>query len=75
MTKKKNNPAFFLDMPFSEVLERYAGTNKEELDDVLERGRAKKPPGSKRKHKPSGGPIQSKSVVNLRDRRMTKRNG
>ena len=73
MKKKKNNPAFFLTMPFGEALERFIGTNKKELDVLMDKGRAKKPPGRKKKtkRKPPEGISQS-NVVRLRDRRKPK---
>jgi hypothetical protein len=41
------------------------------VDALIKRGKQKKPPGSKRK--PSGDSSQSESVVDLRRRRMRKR--
>jgi hypothetical protein len=60
---------FKLDMDPDEALERFIGTNPKEVDANIARSKKKKPPGSK---KPSGG-RQPESVVDLRRRRMRKR--
>jgi hypothetical protein len=65
-------PPFRLDMDPDEFLQRVIRTKPEEVDAVIDRGKGKKPPGGKRK--PSGGTSQSESVVDLRRRRMRKRN-
>jgi hypothetical protein len=62
-----------LDMDPDEFLERAIRTKPSEVDALIERGKKKKSPGSKRAHKPSGGTSQSESVVDLRRRRMRKR--
>lgn len=72
MKKKKNNPAFFLAMPFGEALERFLGTDKKELNVLMEKGRAKKEPGGKKKRKPPGTKKQVTNVVRLGDRRKPK---
>jgi hypothetical protein len=61
-----------LDMPFAEALERYAGTNPDEMHANIKRAKKKKPPGG-RKRKPSGDAV-AQNVVSLRDRRIRKRN-
>jgi hypothetical protein len=63
---------FRLDMDPDEFLERAIRTNPVEVDELTKRGKKRKPPGTKRKA--SGGTSQSESVVNLRHKRMTKRN-
>ena len=63
-----------IDMGFDEALERFAQTKATEVDALIKRGKKAKPPGSKKKRKPSGGSAQSETVVSLRDRRMRKRN-
>ncbi len=62
-----------IDMGFDEALERFIGTKPSEVDALIERGKTKKPPGTKRARKASGGTSQSESVVDLRRRRMRKR--
>lgn len=63
-----------LDMDPDEFLERAIRTKPSEVEALMERGKQKKPPGAKRGRKPSGGGSQSESVVELRNRRMRKRN-
>lgn len=60
-----------LDMPFSEALERFAGVDPKEMQANIKRAKKKKPPGGA---KPSGGQIKGENVVELRQRRMRKRN-
>jgi hypothetical protein len=62
---------FRLDMDPDEFLARAIRTKPSEVDALIKRGKQKKPPGSKRK--PSGDSSQSESVVDLRRRRMRKR--
>jgi hypothetical protein len=64
---------FRLDMDPDEFLERAIRTEPSEVEALIKRGKGKKPPGSKRARKPSGGTSQSESVVDLRRRRMRKR--
>lgn len=75
MTKKpkKIEPPFGLDMPFDEALERFMKTDPKEVEASIARSKQKKPPGSKKK-KPSGGAVDQRNVVSLRDRRIAKRN-
>jgi hypothetical protein len=61
-----------IDMGFDEALERFIRTKPSEVEAAIKQGKKRKPPGSKRKRKVSGG--SSQSVVDLRHRRMTKRN-
>lgn len=74
---RKPLPPFWLDMDPDEALERFAGTDPQEVEQLIARSKGKKPkkpkqtPGSK---KPSGVPVKSQSVVSLRDRRTAKRN-
>ena len=72
MAKGAKRP-FRLDMDPDEFLERAIRTDPREVGALIERGKQKKPPGSKRARKPSGGTSQSESVVDLRRRRMRKR--
>lgn len=76
MTKKKPpktvEPPFGLDMSFGEALERFIGTDLGEVEASIARSKKKKPPGNKSK-KP-GGNDQSGSVVDLKVRRVRKRN-
>jgi hypothetical protein len=75
MAKGVKHPSpFKIKMGFDEALERFIGTKPSEVDALIERGKQKKPPGGKRKGKSSGGSDQSESVVDLRHRRMRKRN-
>lgn len=73
---RKLKPKFGLAMPFDEALERFVRTKPAEVEQLIERGKQKKPPGAKRKRKASGGNSQAEAanVVSLRHRRMRKRN-
>ncbi len=61
-------------MEFDDALERFIETDPAELEKLIKRNKQAKPPGSKKKRKPSGGKDQSETVVKLRHRRMRKRN-
>ena len=61
-----------LDMPFAEALERYAGTKPAEMHANIKRAKKKKPPGGKKA--PPGNASKDENVVDLRQRRMRKRN-
>lgn len=77
MTKGVKHPSpFRLKLGFDEALERFIRTKPAEVDELIKRSKTKKPPGAKRKRKAPGGTSQaeSKSVVNLRSRRMRKLN-
>jgi hypothetical protein len=65
------DPPFGLDMPFDEALRRLIDTDPAELEANIKRSKKKKPP-SRTKKALLGG--DQKSVVSLRDRRMSKRN-
>jgi hypothetical protein len=67
-------PPFGLDMSFREALARFVMTDPREVDQAEKQSKKKKPPGRKRKRKPPGDRDQSASVVDLRQRRMRKRN-
>jgi hypothetical protein len=68
MKKRTYEDRLHLDMPFSEALERFAGTSPKEMRANIDRAKKKKPPGGKRR-KPSGGRAQGKNVVPLRGKR------
>jgi hypothetical protein len=71
MTKRaKSISPFGLDMDPDEFLERAIRTKPSEVEALIERGKKRKPPGTKRKA--SGGSSQSDGVVDLRRRRMRK---
>ena len=73
MAKKRTyDDKMKLDIPFSEALERFAVTSPKEMHANIKRAKKKKPPGGK---KPSSGRVKGKNVVDLRQRRMRKRNG
>ncbi len=75
MTKGAKHPSpFKIKMGFDEALERFIRTDPREVEEVIKRSKTKKPPGTKRKAKVSGGTSQSETVVDLRRRRMRKRN-
>lgn len=75
MTKGVKHPSpLRIDMGADEALERFIATDPKEVDALVEQSKQKSPPGSKRKRKPSGDASQSENVVNLRKRRMRKKN-
>ena len=67
----KPTPPFKLDMGFDEALERFARTKPSEVEVSIEQGKQSKPPGGKRTRKPPDD--KAESVVDLRRRRMRKR--
>lgn len=71
MAKAKHPSPLKIDMGFDEALERFIGTKPSEVDALIERGKKRKPPGGKTK--PSGSSSRSSAVVDLRRRRMRKR--
>ena len=72
MTKRaKPVSPFRLDIDPDEFLERAIRTDPKEVEALIKRGKKKRPPGTK--HKASGGNSQSESVIDLRRRRMRKR--
>jgi hypothetical protein len=72
MTKRaKSISPFKLDMDPDEFLARAIRTKPSEVDELIKRGKRRKPPGAK--GKASGGISQTESVVDLRRRRMRKR--
>lgn len=76
MAKKRTyDDKMKLAMPFSEALERFAGTNPTEMHANIKRSKKKKPPGGKGKRKqPPDDTGEAQNVVSLRDRRTRKRN-
>lgn len=68
---KKSAPPFRLDMDPDEFLERAIRTKPSEVEALIKRGKKRKPPDTKAKA--SGGASPSNSVVDLRRRRMRKR--
>lgn len=67
MAKRTYKPKLYLDMPFSEALERFAGVDPRELEGNIKRSKQKKPPRAKKK-RPGGSPDQT-NVVRLSNRR------
>jgi hypothetical protein len=73
MAKGKKHPSpLRIDMGFDEALERFIQTKPSELEGNVKKSKQKKPPGSKKRRKPTGG--KSQAIVSLRDQRMAKRN-
>lgn len=71
--RAKPLPPFSLDMDADEFLERTIRTDPAEVEALIKRSKQKKPPGTKRARKGSGGTSQSENIVSLRRRRMRKR--
>ena len=63
----KRNPRLYLDIPFGEALERFAGVDPREAEKNIERSKKKKPPRARKKH--PGGSVDQNNVVKLRNRR------
>jgi len=70
MKKRKYEEKLFIDMPFGEALERYAGVDPKEMHANIDKAkrRKKKPPGG---GEPSGGRVVSYASVRLRGRRKS----
>lgn len=74
MAKKKHyDDKLHLDMLFEKAVERFGHTSPDEMHANIARAKKKKPPGG-RKRKPSGGNVDQRNVVSLRDVRVRKRN-
>ena len=71
--RSKSISPFRLDMDPDEFLACAIRTKPSEVEALIKRGKQKKPPGTKRARKASGGTSQSENVVSLRRRRMRKR--
>ncbi len=71
MNKKPYEDKLFLDMPFGEALERFAGTKPKEVAASIAKSKKAKPPGGKLK--PPGTMSKSKNVVRLASVRKPKR--
>jgi hypothetical protein len=69
--RSKGVSPFRLNIDPDEFLARAIRTKPSEVEALIKRGKQKKPPGTK--GKASGGTSQSESVVDLRRRRMRKR--
>jgi hypothetical protein len=73
MTKGVKHPSpFKIKMGFDEALERFIRTKPSEVEALIKQGKKEKPPGTKRKRS-SGGTSQADAIVDLRRRRMRKR--
>lgn len=64
---KKYDDKLFIDMPFDEAIERFAGVDPAEMHANIDKAKKKKkPPGGA---KPSSGKVVNSNVVQLRHRR------
>ncbi len=71
MIKSAKDSPLRLNIDPDEFLERAIRTKPSEVEELIMRGKKRKPPGTK--SKASGGTSQSDFVVDLRRRRMRKR--
>lgn len=71
MTGKKYDDKLFLDIPFGEALERFAGTKPREVAAGIAKSKKAKPPGGNLKPPPDLL-AQSKNVVKLASKRKPK---
>ena len=71
MTGKNTRAGIYLDMPFSEALERYAGVPIQEIDAAEGKSKKKKPRRAKKKA--SRGSSSKKNVISLKDRKTSRR--
>lgn len=71
--KRKYEDKLYIDMPFEEAVERFAGVDPQEMRVNIAKSKKKKPPGDKKPAPPSGPPDKAnrdtQNVVRLRDRR------
>ena len=69
----KRKPRLYLDMPFSEALERFAGVDPRHVEANIKKSKQKKPPRA-RKTKVAVSAEDQANVVRLRDRRKPHHN-
>jgi hypothetical protein len=72
MTARPPKEEFGLDMLFGEAMERFIGVKPKELQANIDKSKKKKPPGSKKRKRPSGE-AKSKNVISLKDRKASLR--
>lgn len=68
MNKKTYDEKLYLDMPFGEALERFAGTKPKEVTTSVAKSKKAKPSGGKL-NKPPEGVVKSKNVIRLSSKR------
>ena len=71
---KRYDDKLHIDMPFSELVERYAGTKASEMYENIDKAKKAKPPRGKPKRKPPGGKAQSENVLSFRKGKTKLRN-
>ena len=72
MKKKPPKKELALDMPFAEVMERYIGTDPQQLHATIAMSKKKKPPGGKKKkRRPPGKKGKPTNVISMRERLMS----
>ena len=71
MVTRKYEERLFMDMPFGEALERFAGTKPKEVAASIAKSKKAKPPGGKLK--PPDPVVKSHKVVRLADKRKPNR--
>lgn len=71
MTGKRKTAGFYLDMPFNDALERYAGVPIGEIDEAAGKSKKKKPRRARKK--PPAAKKKAKNVISLKDRKTAKR--
>ena len=71
MSKKTYDEKLYLDMPFGEALERFAGTKPKEVTASVAKSKRAKPSGGKL-NKPPEGVVKSKNVIRLASKRKPK---
>ncbi|MBZ0146765.1 MAG: hypothetical protein K8F62_04375 [Pseudorhodoplanes sp.] len=74
MAKRVYDDEMKLDMPFAEAMERFARVNPKEMQANIKRAKKKKPSGGKKPSKGTRQAAKAENVVELRQRRMRKRN-
>ena len=70
MSGKKYEEKLFLDMPFGELVERFAGTKPSEVAASIAKSKKAKPPGGKLRKPPDISKVQN--VVRLAHKRKPK---
>ena len=68
MSKKTYDEKLYLDMPFGEALERFAGTKPKEVTASVAKSKRAKPSGGKL-NKPPEGVVKSRNVIRLASKR------
>ena len=74
MIGKRYDDKLHIDMPFGELVERYAGVKASEIEANVKRAKKKKPPRAAAKRKTPGVKVKAKNVLSFSERKTQLRN-